>query len=46
VLGAPHPQAIRLTLLEPASQRYRRFLDGLLDLYRSACRFAQDQRLG
>lgn len=39
-------KAIRLTLLEPASRKYRRFLDGLLELYRSACRFAQDQRLG
>ncbi len=39
-------KAIRLTLLEPASQRYRRFLDGLLELYRTACRFAQDRRLG
>jgi hypothetical protein len=39
-------KAIRLTLLEPDNAEYRRFLDGLLDLYRTACRFAQDRRLG
>lgn len=39
-------KAIRLTLLDPENTSYRRFLDGLLDLYRTACRFAQDQRLG
>lgn len=39
-------KAIRLTLLEPASTEYRRFLDGLLEVYRTACRFAADRRLG
>lgn len=39
-------KAIRLTLLEPENTEYRRFLDGLLEIYRNACRFASDQRLG
>ena len=39
-------KAIRLTLLEPESIEYRRFLDGLLAVYRNACRFAADKRLG
>jgi len=39
-------KAIRLMLLGPTSRTYRRLLDGLLDLYRTACGFAQDQRLG
>lgn len=38
-------KAIHLTLLAPQSKRYRNFLDGLLKLYRTACRFAQDRRL-
>lgn len=38
-------KAIRLTLLEPASTEYRQFLDGLLEVYRTACRFAADRRL-
>jgi hypothetical protein len=39
-------KAIRLTLLEPENAEYRRFLDGLLEVYRNACRFAADRRLG
>lgn len=39
-------KAIRLTLLEPEYTEYRRFLDGLLEVYRTACRFAADRRLG
>jgi len=39
-------KAIRLTLLEPEGAEYRRFLDGLLEVYRRACRFAADRRLG
>jgi len=39
-------KAIRLTLLEPNNAEYRRFLDGLLKVYRNACRFAADKRLG
>lgn len=38
-------KAIRLTLLAPRRPSYRRFLDGLVALYRDACRHAQDQRL-
>jgi len=38
-------KAIRLTLLEPENQDYRRFLDQLLDIYRTACRDAKDKRL-
>lgn len=39
-------KAIRLTLLKPENAEYRRFLDGLLAIYRNACRFAADRRLG
>jgi len=39
-------KAIRLPLLEPENAEYRRFLDGLLEIYRNACRFAADKRLG
>jgi hypothetical protein len=39
-------KAIRLTLLAPTKTTYRKFLDGLLALYRRACQCAQDQRLG
>jgi len=39
-------KAIQLTLLEPDNTRYRVFLDGLLNVYRTAKRFAADQRLG
>ncbi len=38
-------KAIRLTLLEPDNQRYREFLDGLLQVYRTAKRDAADGRL-
>ena len=37
-------KAIRLTLLEPDESRYRTFLDGLLQLYRDACRMKRDRR--
>lgn len=39
-------KAIKLTLLDPENNAYRRFLDGLLELYRTACRHAADGRLG
>jgi transposase len=39
-------KAIRLALLYPRKQKYQRFLDGLLALYREAKRAAQDDRLG
>lgn len=39
-------KAIRLTLLEPENAEYCEFLDGLLDVYRTARRFAADRRLG
>ncbi|MBS1982924.1 MAG: transposase [Bdellovibrionales bacterium] len=38
-------KAIRLTLLAPESLEYRAFLDGLLEVYRTACRHSKDQRL-
>lgn len=37
-------KAIRLTLLEPDETRYRELLAGLLNVYRTAKRFAGDQR--
>jgi transposase len=42
-----HPlrKAIKLTLLEPENAEYRRLLDGLLRIYRKACRVQQDRRL-
>lgn len=39
-------KAIRLTMLVPDESRYRALLDGLLDLYRDACRVKQDRRYG
>ncbi len=39
-------KAIKLTLLQPNNTRYRAFCDGLLAIYRSACKAAADQRLG
>jgi hypothetical protein len=39
-------KAIKLTLQEPANEEYRRFLDGLLEIYRRACRVQRDGRLG
>ena len=38
-------KAIRLTLLKPNRSRYRRFLDGLLDIYRRGKAIAADGRL-
>jgi transposase len=39
-------KAIKLTLQEPNDADYRRFADGLLELYRTACRVQRDGRLG
>jgi transposase len=39
-------KAIRLAMLYPRKKKYRRFLDGLLALYRDAKRAAADKRLG
>lgn len=39
-------KAIRLTLLEPDNADYREFLDGLLNVYRTAKRYSADGRLG
>ncbi len=38
-------KAIKLTLMEPANAEYRQFADGLLDIYRAACRAQRDRRL-
>lgn len=38
-------KAIKLTLLDPENAEYRRFLDGLLEVYRTACRSAKEQCL-
>jgi hypothetical protein len=38
-------KAIKLTLMEPANTEYRQFADGLLDIYRAACRAQRDRRL-
>jgi hypothetical protein len=38
-------KAIKLTLLEPENQEYRRFTDRLLEIYREACRVQRDGRL-
>jgi transposase len=38
-------KAIKLTLLEPENADYRRLADGLLEIYRKACRVQQDGRL-
>lgn len=38
-------KAIKLTLLEPENAEYRRLADGLLEIYREACRVQQDRRL-
>lgn len=37
-------KAIKLTLQDPESEQYRRFLDGLLDVYRTAQRIQRDKR--
>jgi transposase len=39
-------KAIKLTLLEPNNETFRRFTDELLDIYRRACRVQRDGRLG
>lgn len=39
-------KAIKLTLLEPDNEAYRRFLDRLLEIYHEACRVKRDRRLG
>jgi transposase len=39
-------KAIKLTLQEPTNQEYRTFADGLLAIYRKACRAQRDGRLG
>ena len=39
-------KAIKLTLLDPDECEYRRVTDGLLDIYREACRVQRDRRLG
>ena len=39
-------KAIKLTLLEPTNQAYRRLTDRLLEIYRAACRVQRDRRLG
>jgi transposase len=39
-------KAIKLTLLAPDDAEYRAFTDGLLEIYREACRVQRDRRLG
>jgi hypothetical protein len=39
-------KAIKLTLQCPENAEYRRLADGLLDIYRRACRVQSDRRLG
>jgi hypothetical protein len=39
-------KAIRLTLQDPEQAAYRRLTDGLLAIYRAACRVQRDGRLG
>jgi transposase len=39
-------KAIKLTLQEPGEAKYRKFADGLLEIYRQACRVQKDKRLG
>ena len=39
-------KAIKLTLQDPDNAEYRSFADGLLSLYRKACRIKRDGRLG
>ena len=38
-------KAIKLTLVDPTSEKYRHFADRLLEIYRTACRVQQDKRL-
>lgn len=37
-------KAIKLTLVDPTSEKYRRFADRLLEIYRTACRVQRDKR--
>jgi hypothetical protein len=37
-------KAIKLALQDPQQAEYRRFTDGLLEIYRAACRLQRDQR--
>jgi len=39
-------KAIKLTLQDPTQAAYRRLADGLLEVYRKACRVQRDRRLG
>jgi transposase len=39
-------KAIKLTLVDPERRVYQQFLDGLLAIYREACRVQLDRRLG
>src|SRR5208283_3291516 len=39
-------KAIKLTLQDPIRADYRTFTDGLLEIYRAACRLQRDQRFG
>jgi hypothetical protein len=38
-------KAIKLTLVDPTNEKYRRFADRLLEIYRTACRVQRDKRL-
>jgi transposase len=38
-------KAIKLTLLDPTNNQYRRLADRLLEIYHAACRVQRDQRL-
>lgn len=39
-------KAIKLSLVDPTNETYRRFTDRLLEIYRAACRVQRDGRLG
>jgi transposase len=39
-------KAIKLTLQDPNNAEYRRFADGLIEIYRKSCRVKADGRLG
>ena len=43
--NTPGVKVIRLTFLEPENEEYRRFLVEMLDVYRTAQKFAADKRL-
>ena len=42
--GRQQGTAYKLTLQDPESEQYRRFLDGLLNVYRTAQRIQRDKR--